>query len=405
MGASSVLISGAGIAGPALAFWLNAAGFKTTIVERAPGLRSGGYVIDFWSVGYDIAERMGLADDLKRVGYVMLELRIVDARGERVAGFGTRVFRELTGGRYVTLARSDLSRLMFEALRGESEILFGDEIAALESRTDCVEVRFERAGARSFDLLVGADGLHSNVRRLAFGPQHQFEKDLGYVVAAFEAQDYRPRDDNVYVLFSEPGRMVGRVALRDDRTLILFVFARNGEPLPPALDLPAERAMLRKSYGAEEWECGQILDLLDRAHDLYFDPVAQIKMPAWSRGRVALVGDAAFCVSLMAGQGSALSIAAAYVLAGELAKAGGRHDEAFANYEALLRPFIEGKQKGAERFSAAFAPKTRLGLFFRNQVIRACAIPGLAKFALSRDIADTLRLPNYSWPAFARAAE
>jgi len=405
MGARSVLISGAGIAGPALAFWLNAAGFKTTIVERAPGLRSGGYVIDFWGVGYDIAERMGLADDLKRVGYVMRELRIVDARGERVAGFGTRVFRELTGGRYVTLARSDLSRLMFEALRGESEILFGDEIAALESRTDCVEVRFERAGARSFDLVVGADGLHSNVRRLAFGPQHQFEKDLGYVVAAFEAQDYRPRDDNVYVLFSEPGRMVGRVALRDDRTLILFVFARNGEPLPPALDLPAERAMLRKSYGAEEWECGQILDLLDRAHDLYFDPVAQIKMPAWSRGRVALVGDAAFCVSLMAGQGSALSIAAAYVLAGELAKAGGRHDEAFANYEALLRPFIEGKQKGAERFSAAFAPKTRLGLFFRNQVIRACAIPGLAKFALSRDIADTLRLPNYSWPAFARAAE
>ena len=405
MGASSVLISGAGIAGPALAFWLNAAGFKTTIVERAPGLRAAGYVIDFWGAGYDIAERMGLKNELKRVGYMMRELRIVDARGERVAGFGTRVFRELTGGRYVTLARSDLSRLMFEALSGDTEILFGDEIDALESRTDCVEVRFQRAGARSFDLVIGADGLHSNVRKLAFGPRHQFEKDLGYVVAAFEAEDYRPRDDNVYVLYSAPGRMVGRVALRGDRTLILFVFARNGEPLPPALDLPAERAMLRKSYGAEEWECGQILDRLDRTRNLYFDPVAQIKMPAWSRGRVALVGDAAFCVSLMAGQGSALSIAAAYVLAGELAKAGGRHDEAFANYEALLRPFIERKQKGAQRFSAAFAPKTRLGLFFRNQVIRACAIPGLAKFALSRDIADSLRLPDYSWPALARAAE
>jgi len=401
---SSVLISGAGIAGPALALWLNAAGFRTTIVERAPALRAGGYVIDFWGAGYDIAERMGLADDLKRVGYMMREMRIVDARFERVAGFGTRVFGELTGGRYVTLARSDLSRLLFEAVRDETETLFGDEIASLEQRTDCVEVRFERAGARSFDLVVGADGLHSNVRRLVFGPQLQFEKDLGYAVAAFEAQAYRPRDESVYVIFSTPGRMAARLALRDDRTLFLLVFARNGEAIPPTLDPAAARAMLRKNYGAEGWECRQILARLDGARDLYFDPVAQIKMPAWSRGRVALVGDAAFCVSLMAGQGSALSIAAAYVLAGELAKAGGRHEAAFANYEALLRPFIEGKQKGAERFSAAFAPKTRLGLFLRNQVIKACAVPRLAKFALSRDIADSLRLPEYSWPALARAA-
>jgi 2-polyprenyl-6-methoxyphenol hydroxylase-like FAD-dependent oxidoreductase len=125
-------------------------------------------------------------------------------------------------------------------------------------------------------------------------------------------------------------------------------------------------------------------------------------MPSWSRGRVALVGDAAFCVSLMAGQGSALAMTAAYVLAGELAKADGRRDEAFSRYETVLRAFIESKQKGAERFSAAFAPRTRLGLFVRNQVIRACAIPGAAKFAFSRDITDNLELPDYSWPALAR---
>ncbi len=403
MRAKSVLISGAGIAGPTLAFWLNAAGFKATIVERAPNLRAGGYVIDFWGAGYDIAERMGLADELERVGYSMRELRIVDAEGERMAGFGTRVFRELTGGRYVTLARSDLSLLLFEAVRGETEILFGDEILALDSRTDCVEVQFARAGPRSFDLVIGADGLHSNVRRLVFGPQSTFEKGLGYVVAAFEARGYRPRDEDVYVIFSEPGRMVGRVALRDDRTLILFVFARDGgdSPLPR---LAAQRAMLHEMFGSGGWECGQILSCLDRAQDLYFDPVAQIKMPAWSRGRVALVGDAAFCVSLMAGQGSALSMAAAYVLAGELTKAGGRHQDAFVNYESLLRPFIEAKQKGAERFSAAFAPRTRFGLFLRNQVIRACTIPGLAKLALGRNIANSLRLPEYSWPALPQHA-
>ena len=128
-------------------------------------------------------------------------------------------------------------------------------------------------------------------------------------------------------------------------------------------------------------------------------------MPSWSRGRVALVGDAAFSVSLMAGQGSALAMTAAFVLAGELAKAGGRHDEAFNRYETILRAFIESKQKAAERFSSAFAPRTRFGVFPRNQVIRACAIPGTAKLALSRDITDTLKLPDYPWPAPPRAAE
>lgn len=168
-------------------------------------------------------------------------------------------------------------------------------------------------------------------------------------------------------------------------------------------DPEAQKAMLRRRYGGG-WECAQILACLDRTPDLYFDRVAQIKMPSWSRGRVALIGDAAFCVSLMAGQGSALAMTAAYVLAGELAKAGGRHDEAFRRYETLLRTFMDSKQKGAQRFSAAFAPRTRFGLFARNQVVRACAIPGVAKLALSRDIADTLELPDYSWPALARAA-
>lgn len=223
MRAQSVLISGAGIAGPTLAFWLNAAGFKITIVERAPALRAGGYVIDFWGLGYDVAERMGLADNLKRVGYSMREMRIVDARGERITGFGARVFRELTGGRFVTLARADLSRLLFETVKGQTEVLFNDEIVALEERTDHVQTQFRHAAARSFDLVIGADGLHSNVRRLTFGPQQQFEKALGYVVAAFETHGYRPRDEDVYVIYSEPRQMVARFALHDDRTLFLFV--------------------------------------------------------------------------------------------------------------------------------------------------------------------------------------
>ena len=401
MNVKTVLISGVGIGGPTLAFWLRAAGFEPTLIERAPGLRAGGFVIDFWGLGYDLAERMGLANDIERAGYHMRELRIVDDRGERVAGFGTTVFRELTGGRFVTLGRSDLSRLLFAKIRSGTEVIFSDEILGLQQHADRVQVQFKHGNERSFDLVIGADGLHSGVRRLAFGSQDRFEKQLGYMVAAFEVRGYRPRDEDVYVIHSEPGRMLGRFALHDDRTLFLFVFAADVDRSPTMLDLPTQKALLRKMFGDGKWECARILGELDSTQALYFDRVSQVKMETWWRGRVGLVGDAAFCVSLMAGQGSALAMTSAYVLAGELAKAIGRHEEAFRNYEMRLRAYISSKQKGAERFSAAFAPKTCWGLFLRNQVIKACAIPGLARLMFGRDIVDTLQLPDYGWSATA----
>ena len=395
----TVLICGAGISGPTLAFWLQAAGFRPTLVENAPALRTGGYVIDFWGLGYDIADRLGLASDIERVGYHMRELQIVNDRGKRVAGFGTRVFRDLTGGRFVTLGRSDLSRLLFEKIKRTTEVIFGNEIIGLQENADGVQVRFKYGGERQFDLVIGADGLHSTVRKLVFGPQQLFEKHLGYIVAAFEVSGYRPRDEDVYVIYSEPGRMVARFALHDDRTLFLFVFVADVGSTKAMTDLSAQKAVLRERFGTDRWECLRILGELDRTQDLYFDRVSQIKMKRWSKGRVALVGDAAFCVSLMAGQGSALAMTAAYVLAGEIVKGGGRHDEAFTKYEGLLRAYIGSKQQGAERFAAAFAPRTRFGLFLRNQVIKAFAVPRLARLAFGRDIIDTLQLPDYGWPA------
>lgn len=391
----TVLISGLGIAGPALAFWLKAGGFEPVLIERSPRLRTGGYVIDFWGLGYDIAERMGLTEDIHRVGYHVRELRVVDGHGRRVAGFGTSVFRELTKGRFVTLGRSQLSQLLAGKVLGTSEVMFGDEIVGLEERKDSVCVQFKHGGARQFDLVVGADGLHSQVRTLVFGPRHQFETRLGYAVAAFEATNYRPRDEDVYVLYGQPGRMLGRFTLRDNRTLFLFVFATGNAALPDTPD--RQKELLRASYADGEWECSRILDELGRTPELYFDEVSQIRMPGWSRGRVALVGDAACCVSLLAGQGSALAMTSAYVLAGELAKAAGRHEEAFRQYEAVLRRYIEIKQAGAVRFAGALAPKTRWGLWFRNQVMNAFTIPGLARFVVGREIIDTLRLPDYCW--------
>jgi 2-polyprenyl-6-methoxyphenol hydroxylase-like FAD-dependent oxidoreductase len=401
MNSKTVLISGAGIAGPTLAFWLRAAGLQPTLVERAPTLRSSGFVIDFWGLGYEIAERMGLAAEIGRIGYHMRELRIVDSRSERVAGFGTSVFRELTGSRFVTIARSDLSRLLFEKIKGTTEVLLGDEIVGLKEEASAVRVQFKHADERQFDLVIGADGLHSKVRELIFGPEDSFEKQLGYLVAAFEVCGYRPRDEDVYVIYSKPGRMLGRFALQKDRTLFLFVFTETRR-LSPLVDLSARKALLRQRFNDGTWECPRILGELDHANELYFDRVSQIKMDRWSEGRVALVGDAAFSVSLMAGQGSALAMTAAYVLAGELAKAKGNHDQAFNEYQNLLQTFITSKQRGAERFANAFAPRTQWGLFLRNLVIRTLTMPGLARLTFGRDITDTIVLPEYHWPALPR---
>ena len=394
------MISGIGIAGPTLAYWLRAGGFQPTLIEHAPQLRTGGYVIDFWGLGYDIAERMGLTPAINNVGYHVKNVRVVNGSVRRVAGFGVGVFRDLTNGRYVTIGRSDLSRLLFEKTCRTSEIMFCNEIVGLEEREDHVRVDFKQGGERQFDLVIGADGLHSQVRRLAFGPQHEFESRLGYAFAAFEAPGYRPRDEDVYVMYGRPGRMLGRFTLHGDKALFLFLFATGNEALPDTLE--GQKAILRARYDDGGWECSRILDALDRTQELYFDSVSQIRMPSWSRGRIALVGDAAFCVSLLAGQGSALAMTAAYVLAGELTNADGRYDEAFPRYEAGLRTYIEIKQKGAQRFGGALAPKTRWGLWFRNQVMNAFAIPGVARLAAGREIIDILRLPAYRWQ---RAAE
>jgi 2-polyprenyl-6-methoxyphenol hydroxylase-like FAD-dependent oxidoreductase len=391
----SVLISGIGIAGTTLAYWLGEHGFKPTLVERASHLRTSGYVIDFWGLGYDIAERMGLLSGLKSDGYDVQEVRFVNAEGRRVGGFGVDVFRSLTGGRYVSIARSDLAKLIYHMIDGQCETIFGDSIAGIEDTGDDVGVVFERSGPRRFDLVIGADGLHSAVREVVFGSQNRFEKFLGYTVAAFEIKGYRPRDERVYVSHGVPGKQVSRFPMRDDRTLFLFVFADGSDYHTAMHDMTGHKAILHKEFDDAGWECPRILAALDASDDVYFDRVSQIQMNVWSRGRVALVGDAAFCPSLLAGQGAALAMISAYVVAGELGKSEGRHEEAFRRYERLLRPFMTAKQGVAEQFASSFAPKTRLGLFLRNKVMNAFAVPFVANRALG-GLLDRIELPNYS---------
>lgn len=387
-----VLISGAGIAGPTLAYWLDSFGFETTIVEKAPALRTGGYVIDFWGAGFEVADRMNLLDAIKREGYFVEEVRVVDPDGKRVAGFPAAAFARATRGRYVSLRRGDLAALIFGRIEHRVETIFGDSISTLAEGENTVHVTFASGARREFDLVVGADGLHSRVRELAFGPESRFEKFLGYKAAAFGIEGYRPRDELIYVMYTEVGRQVARFSMRNDRTMFPFTFA---DPNPESGDLAAQKALLRRGFGASGWECPAILDALDRADDLYFDRVSQVRMNTWSRGRVVLVGDAAYCVSLLAGQGSALAMAGAYILAGELHRADGDYGAAFARYQALFEPLIHAKQEAARRFAGAFAPKSKFQLWLRNRVMNLLRIGWIADLAAG-DLVDRILLPDYT---------
>ncbi len=389
-----IAISGAGVAGPTLAHWLLKGGHDVTLIEIAPALRTGGYVIDFWGHGYTIAERMGILPEVLEAGYQLESVKLVNARGSVVGGFNADIFRRMTEGRYTSLPRRRPRRDHLPQHRAGVETIFRDSIAALEQHADGVRVSLEHGGDRDFDLLIGADGLHSRVRELAFGPQERFEHQLGYHVAAFEVEGYRPRDGLAYIAHADPGRQVARFALRGDVTMFLVVFTSDKLGGAEPHDRAARQATLRRVLAGMGWEVPRILDAMNEAGEIYFDRVSQIRMPRWSDGRVMLLGDAASCVSLLAGEGTGLAMIEAYVLAGELARAGGDHPAAFAAHEQLLRPFIEGKQASAAKFAGAFAPRTAFGVWFRNQVTKLMKIPAVANLAAG-DLRDELELPEY----------
>ena len=390
-----VVINGAGIAGGCLAYWLEHSGHDVVLIEKAPQFRTGGYVVDFWGVGYTVAERMGILSDLRAHGYTFREVRDVDKLGRKVGGFSTDFLRQSLLDRFTSVPRGDLAEAIYRALGSRIETHFDNSISAINERATDALVSFEHGKARQFDLVIGADGLHSTVRDLSFGPERQFEKPLGYRVATFEVEGYRPRDELIFVTYTTPGRQVGRFALRGDRTMFSFLFSGEKLTSPEPRNARERKAVLHQVFADAGWECPQILRAMDQISDMYYDRVSQIRMDCWSKGRVMLIGDAAACVSLLAGEGAGLAMTEAYVLACELDRAGEDYSAAYRRYEQLMRPFVEGKQKSALYFASAFVPKTWAGLWFRNLATKLMAFPTLAHYFFVRRMRDDFDLPNY----------
>jgi 2-polyprenyl-6-methoxyphenol hydroxylase-like FAD-dependent oxidoreductase len=392
-----IAINGAGIAGPTLAWWLRKSSHDVLLVERAPQLRTGGYIIDFWGIGYDIAEKMGILPRVRELGYQVKEVRLVDGDGHKVGGFDVDVFQRAAKGRFTSVLRSDLSATIYHALDGKVETLFGDSIAGIHDDGDVVRLSFDRAAPREVDLVIGADGLHSRVRQLGFGSDPGFEVSLGYHVAAFEVDAYRPRDELVYVTHGIPGRQVSRFTMRGDRTMFLFIFRNEYLTSGTPTTDEERKAVLKNVFAGVGWECQRILAAMETVTEIYFDRVSQIRLDRWSSGRTALVGDAAACVSLLAGEGTGLAMAEAYVLAGELGGCGADYAAAFARYEARMMPFLRKKQASAAKFASSFAPRTAFGIRARNVITRLLGSSRVADFFVSRELRDELELPDYSF--------
>ena len=245
--------------------------------------------------------------------------------------------------------------------------------------------------------MVGCDGLHSVVRQIAFGQEQQFEKFLGYYAASFLTTDYPHREELTYVSYGEPGRQISRYALRGNRSAFLFVFSRE-RPFPEHPHGARAKQIVRDTFSNDKWiETSELLERMNTCDEFYFDSVSQIQMPVWSRGRTVLLGDAAFCPSLLAGEGAAFAMTGAYILAGELNRTQGDHLAAFKSYEEKLRGFIESKQQRAEHFAASFAPATQFGLRMRDLILRAAdSFLPLGKWLVRTMVGDSLQLPDYS---------
>ncbi|WP_275005459.1 FAD-dependent monooxygenase [Promicromonospora iranensis] len=369
-----VLIAGASLAGPTLAYWLHRYGFDVTVVERAHAPRGGGYPIDVRGTAVDVVRRMGILPELRAAHIDTGRFTFLDADGAEVAALHPYAVAGSVEGQDLEIGRGDLTAALYATVRNEVEFVFDDSIGTLDQHEHGVDVTFRSGQQRTFDLVVGADGMHSGTRKILFGPEEQFHRYLGYTFAVFTMPNTFGLSREL-LMWNVPGRAAALYATGDaDDPLHAFLnFHRPEQPRDAVReglrDPDGQRDLVARTYAGAGWEVAGIVEAMHQADDLFFDTAGQIRMPSWSSGRVAFVGDAAYAPSFLTGQGSSLALVGAYMLARSLATYRD-HGEAFAAYERDTREFVTMNQALVDKGGARLFPTTAEALDRRNAMLR-----------------------------------
>jgi len=366
-----VLISGGGIAGLTLAYWLHQYAISSVVIEQANEIRRDGYAIDFLGTGYDVASRMGLIDRLAAQQVPFEGLVYVNKDGKPIAKLDAALIRTITDGKYMGLMHATLEAVLYEALEGSVEVRFGRWLVAIEPGPNAVVVTFNDGTTESFDLLIGADGVHSTTRALVFGPEDQFSRYLGYTIACYPLAD-RYGIGHTFKMYNEPGRMAAAYCTpQADDLLMFFMYqAAKKEHLPREQRL----ARLREVFAGMGWLTEQFLSDVSPSENVFMDAVIQIQMPTWHQGRVALVGDACDCPTLLSGQGASLAMGGAYLLARALHESAD-YQQAFRRYEQQMFASVQAEQKSGRSFAKSFLPGSPLGLFVQQTMMKVLLRP------------------------------
>jgi 2-polyprenyl-6-methoxyphenol hydroxylase-like FAD-dependent oxidoreductase len=398
-----VLISGASVAGPVLAYWLSRYGFEPTIVERTPEMRHGlgGHAVDLFGPGVEVARRMGRWDEIQ-AARTRIETMTIERTGKRPVDVDLKRLYAGISDRHVEILRGELTKVLYAASRDTTEYVFGDSIASLQDDRNGVDVTFEQGAPRRFDLVIGADGMHSTVRRLAFGPEEPLRRPLGGYLAVFSMPDVFDVGNRM-LMHASVDRLTGLYGVHQTgQNRTGFFFRAAHELRYDYRDKAQQKALLANEFRDYGWRVPQILEHLDAAEDFYFDAISQITLDTWQRGRIGLVGDAGFCPAPAVGGGTSLAIVTAYILAGELAAARSDLPSGLKNYEKTVRRMVELSRKIGPKVMKSIIPgsPTALRVFPHIAAIVPKFPTSVQRFIWSQNAVgkalDAVPLPDYS---------
>jgi 2-polyprenyl-6-methoxyphenol hydroxylase-like FAD-dependent oxidoreductase len=364
----NVLISGASIAGPALAFWLTRYGFNVTVIEKAPIIRKGGYRVDVRGVAVEVAERMGIMSKIRESGTAMKGSSFINSEGKRLVNIYDPNLLGMRQANESEIMRGDLANILYDATKNDTEYIFNESITKIVQTEENVIVTFKNGSPRTFDLVIGADGLHSNVRNIAFGKENGFIQNFGYYFAIFTISNFFELDHWELSYFSE-GKVMNIFSAGDDneaKALFMFASDTTGHNYH---DIEKQKKILYDRYKDDGGDILKVVKTVADTPDFYFDSISQVHMDSLSRDRVVLLGDAGYCPSPATGQGTSLALVGAYILAGELAQAAGDYRVAYSNYEQEMGGFIKINQRLIEGLEQMF-PKSKKQVWLQTNVMR-----------------------------------